>query len=259
VEQTREALAHVEALARAGKYREAQEAGTPLVEQARALGYPPLLAEALFLTGFAAEKRYDTVPAATALEEAVWLAQGSRHDRYAARAAIRLAVVHFKDSRWEQATHWARYARAAVERLGGAGALEAELENVLGGGASIRFDEKGALEHFTRAYALARQALGPEHPETLTYRGNTLLPMLILGRVAEARGELEQTRRLQERHLGATHPQLIYLLYSLRSAHLLLGEWRQAEAVLAQVRKVTEEGYPRDTLPWYWLLQEEGK
>jgi eukaryotic-like serine/threonine-protein kinase len=259
VEQVREALAHVEALARAGKYHEAQQAGAPLVEQARALDYRPLLAEALFLVGFAAEKRYDTAPAAAALEEAVWLAQGARHDRYAARAGIRMAVVHFKDSRWEQAEHWARYARAAVERLGGAGALEAELENVLGGGASIRFDERGALEHFTRAHALARQALGPEHPETLTYRGNTLLPLLYLGHVAEARGELERVRQLQERHLGATHPQLIYLLYSLLSAHRLLGEQQEAEAVLAHLRKVTEEGYARDTSPWFWLLLDEGK
>jgi tetratricopeptide (TPR) repeat protein len=259
VEQVREALSLVEALARAGKYQEAQQTGEPLVERARALGYPPLLAEVLFLVGFAAEKRYDTLPAAAALEEAVWLSQGSRHDRYAARAAIRLSAVHFRDSRWEQAAQWARFARASVERLGGEGALEAELENVIGAGASIRFDEKQALVHFTRAYTLARKALGPEHPETLTYRSNTLLPLLGLGRVIEAREELEKMRQLQQRHLGTTHPQLIYLLFSLLSAHRLLGQRSEAEAVLGQLRNVTEQGYPRDSAPWFWLLQDEGR
>ncbi len=185
-------------------------------------------------------------------------ATGKRPAAYAARPAIRLSAVHFKESRWEQASSWARYARAAVERLGSARPLEAELENVIGSGASIQFGEPGALEHFTRAYTLARDALGAEHPETLAYQGNALLPLVYLGRIREAHAGLLQVRRLQEKYLGRTHPHLVYLLLSLIDANLRLGERAEARAVVAQLREVVEGGYRLGSSPWVWLHHAEG-
>nr|MCU0689454.1 serine/threonine-protein kinase [Phycisphaerales bacterium] len=69
-----------------------------------------------------------------------------------------------------------------------------------------RFEE--ALGNYQRAFDLATALLTPEHPNTLVARLNRARALVRLNRTPEAISELRATLAIQQRVLGADHPQV---------------------------------------------------
>ncbi|MBX7082418.1 MAG: protein kinase [Nannocystaceae bacterium] len=89
-----DALAAAEALTALDRYAAAPEALTAALEQARALGHAPLLAQAQLSLGLAHAGKYEPEAAVAALGAAAELAAGGVDDRVLVRAAIALVHEH---------------------------------------------------------------------------------------------------------------------------------------------------------------------
>ena len=80
-----------------------------------------------------------------------------------------------------------------------------------------------------RLIADQEQALGPDHPDTLTARNNLAVAYRAAGRLDEAIGLHEQTLATRERVLGPDHPDILYSRNNLAAAYRDAG--RLAEAI----------------------------
>ena len=133
VEALRHRLAAVKALFDAGRYREGLKDAPRLVEEARALDYQPVLAEALALMGTMHHKENDSRTAERLLTDSYLAADASRHDEVRAEDAAALVwVVGYQQGRYADAQQWAKHAEAILRRLGGHELQRAWLLNNLG-------------------------------------------------------------------------------------------------------------------------------
>ena len=119
VEALRGRLVEVRAIFRVGRVVNALQAVGPLVEDARQLGYGPILAEALLMRGTLEAQSSRPESAAETLQEAFSEAQIARHDEVAAEAAIMMMSIEgYSQSRFDSAEVWARNAEALLRRMG---------------------------------------------------------------------------------------------------------------------------------------------
>jgi tetratricopeptide (TPR) repeat protein len=86
-----------------------------------------------------------------------------------------------------------------------------------------------AIEYGTALVDDCERVLGPQHPDTLTSRGNLAVAYQAAGRNAEAIPLHEQTLADREQVLGATHPDTLSIRNNLASAYEEAG--RNAEAI----------------------------
>ncbi|MEX1368347.1 MAG: serine/threonine-protein kinase [Nannocystaceae bacterium] len=114
----RAGLAEVSALLTAGTIDVALSRAHECVEQARTLGHPPLLAEAMWWQGHAQRNAGQLEPALPKLEQAAHLAAAHGHDKVAALAAVELTTALGALARYDEALEWARHAEAAALRFG---------------------------------------------------------------------------------------------------------------------------------------------
>jgi tetratricopeptide (TPR) repeat protein len=119
VENLRGKVAEVRALLRVGRITEGLRAASPLVEEARRVGYDPVLAEALLMLGsleYEASRYERSVEAHT---EAFTVGQLARHDEVAAEAAINIMGIEgYNNARFDVAEVWAKYADTLLRRMG---------------------------------------------------------------------------------------------------------------------------------------------
>ena len=140
---------------------------------------------------------------------------------------------------------------AHAERLGAASQLSVQVLNK----AAVALMDTGQLDTsrplLDRALRIARAQLGPDHPATLTTRGNLASCLGRAGRVAEAAGQFEQLLADRQRVLGPDHPATLRTRNNL--AHWLGQAGRVAEAagqfeqLLADYQRVLGPDHP-DTL-----------
>jgi tetratricopeptide (TPR) repeat protein len=214
-----------------------------LVAEARALGFRPLLAEALELQALVAYDLHDPKRATELLDEVTWTAEASHDDELAARAwmqtASSLATQKVDAAEAEKAL---RRASALVERLGRTPALLARLSSVTG---QIRYTQgryAEALEAFQRAAELSARVYGPLAFETLKDRGQGTGPTLLaLGRQADAVRELGAVAADAERVLGPEHPFLAPVLRNLGQAEIGTGQLDDALVHLGRALALTRE------------------
>jgi serine/threonine protein kinase len=129
-------LARAEAQYAAGQYRDAVPPAKQALDGGRALGYAPMLANALLVNGQLAARTARFAEADTLLGEAAVAAQESRDDRVVVRVYLALAqLVDEQEHRSEQA-HWIQLADGALRRLGNDPRLEA-----------MRLRDLATLEH----------------------------------------------------------------------------------------------------------------
>jgi tetratricopeptide (TPR) repeat protein len=170
VEALRAAVAEVRALRDAGRWREGLRRLEPLVKEAQALGYKPVVAEALSLLGWIHYWNAEPKSSETAYEEALWAAEASRHDQVSAEAAIQLIGITGWDlSRPDDSQRWAHFAEAVLLKMGSG---HAALEGWLAHNRALAWVKAGRLEaaeaDIRRAIAAREGALGPNHPDVGT-------------------------------------------------------------------------------------------
>lgn len=198
-----------DAQGRLGRYDAAAREADDALERARALGYAPLVAEALVVAARATNAGGDPTRAVEMLREAALGAQSIGHDEIVASAAaelVRLLATTAPD--FEQADQWARVGQSALARGG------------LGESARIR------LVHSIAVLDLQRDALEPADAgfrEVLAHVEEARDPDPVriafavqdLARTAARRGATQDARdhttrslALLEAELGPEHPEL---------------------------------------------------
>jgi serine/threonine-protein kinase len=223
-------LDEVSALASAGVYEHGRELARQSVVAARALGYDPVLAEALFELGVLEDGSGAPAAAAEAWYEAAGLALRTGDDRLAVRAYTELMwSVGYRQAKVEQAMVLHRVANALADKVGDP-LIEARLAETLGDVQIVAGAFDDATANLERALDLQRAA------------GDGVSPMLgvtaldALGYAAElsARFEAavayaERALALREQMLGPGHPDVAFALTNLGEAHAALGDMEQAE------------------------------
>ena len=117
VDGVRARIAEGRARQRVGGYAEARAMAAAASDDAAALGYRPLEAEALFLLGDLQDDLGDYKASERTLVRAAAAAIAGRHDEVLARATTALvAVVGLRQARFEEAHEWAAVAQAAADR-----------------------------------------------------------------------------------------------------------------------------------------------
>ncbi|TQF12260.1 protein kinase [Myxococcus llanfairpwllgwyngyllgogerychwyrndrobwllllantysiliogogogochensis] len=268
VEKIRAGLDRTTALVDAGRYEQANEELKATLEQARALDYRPVLAEALELEGRLGLVLGDEPRAQKALREALLTAQATRHDEVAARAAARLVTTLSQTPAMEE---WSiAQAKSCIERAGGTPDLEALLQTSLARNAFLRGQYAQAAEAFGRSAMLREQAhgavhlltleslrnqaaslsrtpeaehtarllrrvlettkevMGPDHPQTAMAANAVGYHLTVSRRFEEAIPFLEQAVALEERAMGANSATLSYPLNNLATALESLRRYAEA-------------------------------
>ncbi|MCP3101903.1 tetratricopeptide repeat protein [Myxococcus sp. K15C18031901] len=205
VEALRAQVDRATALVDAGRYDRAAVELKATLEKARALNYPPVLAEALELEGRLGLVLGDEARAQTALRESMLVAQATRHDELAARAAARLVTTVSQTPVLEE---WALLqARSNIERAGGAPELEALLQTSIARNAFLRGQYPQAAEAFGRSAKLREQAHGPEHMLTLESLRNQAAALSRTPEAERTAAVLQYVLETTERVMGPDHPQ----------------------------------------------------
>ena len=205
----------------AGRYAATAAEGAALADEARAIGYAPLLADALLLRATLLTRSGDYPAAEAALTEAYAAAESAGHDRARAEAMVlRLELVGYLMARVDEVAAWTPAAIALVERVLPASALAGRLWANVGMVAFGAGRFADAEVHQRRALALVERVLPADDPE----RVNALFQ---LGRTLykrgdhweEARATLEAARELAERILGPEHPALVPIYLNVANVY----------------------------------------
>ncbi|PRQ01222.1 serine/threonine-protein kinase [Enhygromyxa salina] len=229
VEQLRGQLARVSAMRAAERLDAAAALAGPLVEQAAALDYPPIEAEAVYERGRVRAALDQPELAEDDLSQAVAAGIASGHDELLAKAAIALVgMLVARQHRLREADHWQGIAAAGIQHLGGDPKLESELLMFSARGLTERGELEAAHAAARASLMLREELLGQDHIE--------LVPTIAaVGRVEYVRGEhakmeasFQRALKILERHYGPTHPALAGVLSNFAVAHLVQGRVQAA-------------------------------
>ena len=229
VEQLRTRLADARAKEAAGRYDASLAVAHSVVEEAAALGYRPIIAEARLRLGSALERIGDFGRAEQEYLESIWHAEAARHEVVAADAWVRLVwvtgVEHGDTATGEM---WARFAEAAVERVGTDELLRAQLTHNRAGVLYVqrRLDE--AFELYREALEVQQRLLGPDDPlvaMSFNHMGNVKIEQNDLVAAAQY---VTQSYDLRKRVLGERHPKVAASINNLAAIALKQGQPERA-------------------------------
>jgi eukaryotic-like serine/threonine-protein kinase len=258
VQAARVALARVKALEEAGKYAEAKQQVEPVLTEIRAVGYLPVEAEALALSGQLAGRLGDTAVAEARLHAAAEAALACGHDAIAARAFIDLINhVGLIRARYADAHRWGRYAQLANDRLGGNDEREADRLDALSGIEWKEGKHDASITLSRRALTLYRTVLGPDHVKVARALDGIATAYFEQGKLEEAYDLDQQALEIAQRALGASHPRLGMFLNNIGNTLSLQGRYDEGldylRRALAQAERTlgpdhTDTVAPLDTI-----------
>ena len=229
IEALRTRLREANALGAAGRYEDGRAAAAPIVEEARALGFPPVLAEALLSLGKLHASAGDFAAAEPALEEAYWAASEAAHDRIALQAATKLVrVVGHELARHGDGFAWVRHAQSVLARTGTDDLARARV-----------LKEEGSVFHSAGKYEEARarheeaiqifaSVLGTDHPEYADALVVLSHAESRLGFYDTGQSKIEQAREVYVNALGPQHPTVAEAYNDLGVSMSRLGNYRGA-------------------------------
>jgi serine/threonine protein kinase/tetratricopeptide (TPR) repeat protein len=180
-------VAAVKAMSDAGQYSRAISAAAQLVSDARATGYPPLLAESLYRLGVVQLAFERTKEADKTLDEAVWVAVSSGRDELAATASVdQVYNLGYLQKDLDRALLWKRRADAFLDRIGGHDLERAWLANNFGAAVEIHGDLEAAVENYRLALRIKERILEPSDPDIAQSLTNLAGVLFSLGKYEEA-------------------------------------------------------------------------
>lgn len=248
VERLRGSLAHARSLLEAARIREALAEAQGLAAEARALGWQPLLAEALLLQGDVLWHTDKLAEAHEKLREATLAAEASRHDQVLAQALVSDALLVSEGlQRFGLAVELEERAAAAIARLGGDDDLTAHLEDHLG----MRLTRQGHIAEGLaklQSAKLHHQRTGREDRFSSWLLNDEATALHLGGRLAEAAPLFAQAAALKERLLGPFHPDVAISLSNLGGTLLALGRPAEAEAPLLRAEQIVRQQEPPEPL-----------
>lgn len=213
VEQLRVRLSEIRALARLGRVAEGLKLVVVLQDEARRIGYAPLLSEVLFVAGMMYFEVSDIDMATRALEDAVWTAELCRHDEVAAEAAANLVfVAGDRQSRFDVAELWSRHAETVLDRMGGHELIRGWLFNNRGAMRAAQGRLRDAIRENHLAIVAKEKVLGPQDPDVALSIGNIAVFLDELGETREAAEYAERAVKIVQSALGLDHPKAATML-----------------------------------------------
>ena len=244
IEELRQRVAEVKALADSGRFAEGERRGKALVDDARNAGYGPVLAEALMYLGIVETWSGPLPGAEAALDEAMLQAEASRHDRVLAESAVWKAGMLGHEGRLEDLERFVPRAEATVRRIGGDPQLESWIYNSRGAAYNDRKKYVQALAMHERALAIKQRFLGPEHWDVALSLGNVASELHALGRNDEALERNQQAIAILERAFGSRHPDLGTHVYNRGEIRLALGQTAAARLDFQRALEIWRDELP---------------
>ncbi|MET0595895.1 MAG: serine/threonine-protein kinase [Polyangiaceae bacterium] len=239
VERSWGELAKAKALFESGRYAEGEPVAKRVAEQATALHYRPLEADARLTLALFLDANGEYTPAETELRQALRAAQSGGVLDVAARAWIGLVkVVGVRQQHHAEAHEWALDAESHLEA---SPASESTLGLLLSAESDLLYQEgkyERAVETGQKARAMLVSAFGAEAApvaDVLKTIGNADAD---LGRTDAARTDYEQARDIWEKALGPEHPAVAAAWNNLGTLQLehetfdaALGNFRRAQGI----------------------------
>ena len=236
VEGVRVEIAQAKALQRAGSYEAATTIATKATDEASALAYRPVEAEALFVLGDLQDDEGDYAVAEHTLRRSAAAAIAGGHEAQAARALTAIvAEVGLRQAHFEAAHEWALLAQAEVDRSSDP-FVKGELPRNV---ARVFFREgqyEDARANAEKCLSLWEPAFGGSDyavAGALTDLGNTFYAE---GKYPEAIARYERSLAILEKTLGPTSPSLGPNLNNLGEVYDKLGDYGRAEVSLERAR-----------------------
>jgi tetratricopeptide (TPR) repeat protein len=237
VEALRKRLAELQAADLSGRSSSLLGASEAVVASARALGYAPVLAEALKLRGTVLDNSGDHKAAEVTLYEAFTTAYAGHHDAAAAEIAESLiSLVGYWLARQSDGHRWAEMSLAALRRLGGNDETEAWLRR---DEAWVYYQEGNAdkaVESAERAFALGKKVFGADSLSLAKIHSTLATAYGRKRRYAEALDHDQQALAIMEKTYGRDHQSVSSVLTSLGTLYA------------DQHKFVESERYRRDAL-----------
>ena len=227
-----------------GRYATALPIAQGVVAEARDLRFPPLLAEALFLTGTLQDDLGKSADAVTTLGEAARVAATAHADDLVARALVELLwTVGQSQAKPEQALAMVAATDAAVARAGDPPIRRAQLLTRRGYLLDVTGDNAGAVAALRESVRLWETTPGASPiglASTLVNLGEVLRGH---GDTEAARAEFARALALQEQALGPDHPDVGATRNNLGAALWAEGRFDEARADIARSLAIDEATY----------------
>ncbi len=221
---------------RSASVKRALDETTAIVADAREIGYPPVLADALMQLAIRQRIEGDVEKAEETGYEAAQVAAAAHHDEVAAYAWVHLVyTVGFLQARYEDGLMLRPMAEAAVARFGDDPQMKARLHNNLG----ILYERRAEYDLAMKAYEECRrvtlEAFGPKHRNLIAINGNLGSVKRWLGRYREA---------TEHHRLALALAKELYAEWESRSTGVLddLGPALARQGELDEAKKYLEIG-----------------
>jgi tetratricopeptide (TPR) repeat protein len=228
----------------AGDYQTALERVTELAPQARELGYPPTLAEAMILKGFLESALGNAEDAERSLREAFGAAEQGRDDRAGAVAASNLMwVTGYMQGRFEEADRWSDLAQAKIERLGGDEPVAADYADTRAAVLIQAGRHREAVEVQKEALELHQRINGPDSLDAAMAMSTMGHALSSIGEYREAVDYYERSLALKESLVGPDHPTLGFTATSLSQAYAALNEYEKGAELSRRALAILENAF----------------
>jgi eukaryotic-like serine/threonine-protein kinase len=230
VQAMRRRIAHAEALGTSGRISDAAEELRILVEEARAIGFPPLLADTLDHQARVAMYAGDADEAEQAFEEAQLIAEAHGYDGLLVRTHAELAVLYTtRKTELVLAHRHLRRAAAVLERMGNSPRLRMELDLSEARVFMTERNNPQALAAFERYLAAAREQGRDNEAGAIAALSSYGHLLNETGRDEEAAEALADALERARSVLGPAHPEVGGVL--IHRARLLAGQGKKTEAL----------------------------
>jgi tetratricopeptide (TPR) repeat protein len=237
-------LAVVTTLRLAGKYAEGLAEARRIREQAGALGWRPLIAEAELALGHVAAKAGEWEPAELALSTAVQLFAEVDDPIGVVQAAIQQITLAEDTARYPEGHVWSKLATAQLAMLpGDHPLLVSDHHRALGNLHRQTRDITRARELAQEAMAIDMRTLGPEHPGIAAHLHNLAALEYDDGKYADGLALVLRGLSLREQALGANHPSVAHDLDALGTFHDATDAYPKALAAYARALAIRESTY----------------
>jgi eukaryotic-like serine/threonine-protein kinase len=247
VDELRRRLAEAKALDDAGRYPEGLVIARKVTEDARPLGYAPVLAEGLLEQASLEESSGDAKAAEATLREALMASADAKDDGIAANVWARLLdVVGYRLARPGEALSLRPYAEAALRRSGSDLDAQARFWGSL---SSVSFSQGNydeARQSDERALAIREKSLDADHPDIAASLNNLGGDFYVQGRYDEARQSYERSLAIRQKVLGANHPSVAASLNNLALVFQSQGRYDEARVDLERALAIQEKALGPD-------------
>jgi eukaryotic-like serine/threonine-protein kinase len=247
VEALRQRLSRAKALEVAGQFEASLDIATPTVQSARELGYRPVEAEAGLRLGWALARAGRYPEAEEALVAAYRAARaGGDHPTAAEIQAMLTWLVGEAMNRHQEGLRWGLDAMADVEHLGRGSLIHAQLLTNLGSVFTRLSKFEEAAEHHRQALAIYDASFEKNHPRTAAVLNNLAIAELEGGHTAAAVQTHRSALEMRERLHGENHPDVATSLNNLGNALRRMGKVQEALRAQERALEIREKSLGAD-------------